>query len=370
MADVQRHARLLVPAGALALEEVPEELFLQRLAIVAVEMREVRVAVHFEPFLFRAGAQPTFEIAARVQAHAAPVPGGEQGGLDILEFRDAPAVVVVKVATAFRFAWRVGNVFGEFFLRQRFGPRHVFSRHHARFSARADSVLHASDLARMPAVEEVAEDAAVAAKLAIVVGRTLPDAQRGEVRGPQGADGPLVHRVIGNAVDADLAAAPGLRAGPFDALVEVLRLALAPDVEVARRVAGAAGVDAQTGIAVRHPFLRIDQFPVLVLVARAFQDLRRSFHKPVPKALVAFLECEALGVRAIAQDYWVAALGGRPEDIGAKNDAVVHGDRNIPIDAHSVADFFFCFHWVSVRRQRDAGRCRLTASGLVESAPM
>src|SRR6185295_17025715 len=122
MADIERHARLLVPARVLALEEVSEKPFLQRLAIGAVEMREVRVAVHFEPFLFRAGAQPTFEIAARVQAHAAPVPGGEQGGLDILEFRDAPAVVVVKVATAFRFAWRVGNVFGEFFLRQRFGP--------------------------------------------------------------------------------------------------------------------------------------------------------------------------------------------------------------------------------------------------------
>ena len=70
-------------------QEVAEEFLLQGLAVAAVEMREVRVAVHFKPFLLGAGAQPAFEIAARVQAHAAPVAGGEQRRLDVLELRDA-----------------------------------------------------------------------------------------------------------------------------------------------------------------------------------------------------------------------------------------------------------------------------------------
>jgi hypothetical protein len=49
--NVQRYAGLLHPAGILAFEEIAEEFFLQRLAILAVEVREVCVAVHFEPLL-------------------------------------------------------------------------------------------------------------------------------------------------------------------------------------------------------------------------------------------------------------------------------------------------------------------------------
>ncbi len=51
MADVERDARLPVPPGVFALEKVTEEFLLQRLAVAAVEMREVRVAVNFQPFL-------------------------------------------------------------------------------------------------------------------------------------------------------------------------------------------------------------------------------------------------------------------------------------------------------------------------------
>src|SRR5262245_25886172 len=169
MTDVERHARLLVPAGIFTLQKVPEEFLLQRLAVTAVEMGEVRVAVHLEPFLLRTGPQPAFEIAARVQAHAAPVAGGQQGGFDILEFSNALLVILVKEAPALRLARRVGNVFGKLVLRQRFRARHVFARDHALFAACADSILHTSDLARVPAAEEVAENAAVPAKFAIVI---------------------------------------------------------------------------------------------------------------------------------------------------------------------------------------------------------
>src|SRR6185437_11033873 len=109
-------------------------------------------------------------------------------------------------------------------------------------------MLHADDLPREPGGEEVAVDAAVPAKLAVIVGRSLPDAERGQMRRPQRAGRPLVHGVIRYTVHADLAVAPRLGAGPFDALINVLRLARRPDVEHAGRAAGAAGIDADDGV--------------------------------------------------------------------------------------------------------------------------
>src|SRR5262245_15453606 len=70
MANVERHARLPVPTGVLALEEMAEESLLQRLAVAAVEVREMCVAVDLQPFLLGARAQEAFEIATRVQTHA------------------------------------------------------------------------------------------------------------------------------------------------------------------------------------------------------------------------------------------------------------------------------------------------------------
>src|ERR1700756_1072418 len=46
MANIQRDARLFVPTGVFAFEEVAEKPPLQSFAILAVEMREVSIAVH------------------------------------------------------------------------------------------------------------------------------------------------------------------------------------------------------------------------------------------------------------------------------------------------------------------------------------
>ena len=51
MAYLQQHARLLAPAGVLALEEEVEELALQLAAVVGVEMRPVLDAVRLEPLV-------------------------------------------------------------------------------------------------------------------------------------------------------------------------------------------------------------------------------------------------------------------------------------------------------------------------------
>src|SRR5258705_264261 len=81
-----------------------------------------------------------------------------------------------------------------------------------------------------PPPPEGAQDAAVMAEVAIVVGRAPPDADGGQVRRFERRDLPLVHRVVRDAVQPDLAIAPGLSGRPLDAAVEVLGLAGRPDV--------------------------------------------------------------------------------------------------------------------------------------------
>src|SRR5262245_22910144 len=147
-----------------------EETFLQCLAVAAVEMREVRVAMHLKPLLFGPGSQPAFKIAAWMQTHAAPISGREQRGFNLLEFSGSRCVVIVKQLAAFRFTRRVRAIFGQFILRKRRRPSDPFSRHDAFCTARADAMLHACHLTRVPAVEKVAENASVSAQLAIIIG--------------------------------------------------------------------------------------------------------------------------------------------------------------------------------------------------------
>src|SRR5439155_18152521 len=91
-ADIERHLRLPLPAGALALEEMSEKPLLQAGAIARIEVREVRIAVHLQPFLPGAGSEPAFEIAARVQPLAAPVRRRQDRHVDLAEIGDAGAV--------------------------------------------------------------------------------------------------------------------------------------------------------------------------------------------------------------------------------------------------------------------------------------
>src|SRR5204862_1728673 len=114
---------------------------------------------------------------------------------------------------------------------------------------------------------ERAEDAAMMRHVAVPIGGALPDAHGGEMRRAQRGDVPLVDAVVGNAVEPDLAVAPGLHAGPFDAVVEVLGLARREVVDRSGRTTAAARIHPHAGVAVRHPSLRVDHFPVLILIA-------------------------------------------------------------------------------------------------------
>src|SRR5262245_43208516 len=61
------------------------------------------------------------------------------------------------------------------------------------------------------------------------------------------------------------------------------------------------------------------------------------FGHALPRARIAVLEREALGVGAVAQDHRIAPVLHRPKDVGAQHQSVVHPDRDVPIDAHAVA---------------------------------
>src|SRR6516164_778068 len=126
------------------------------------------------------------------------------------------------------------------------------------------------------------------------------------MRGSQRSDIPLVHRVIGNPVDADFAVTPCLCAGPLDAAIKIMRLTFGPHIEMSWRTARTAGVDADTGVTIWYPLLRVDKLPVLVLVAGSLQYFGGSLYQARPIPLVSFLERQTFCVGAVTQNHGIA----------------------------------------------------------------
>src|SRR5579862_110292 len=61
------------------------------------------------------------------------------------------------------------------------------------------------------------------------------------------------------------------------------------------------------------------------------------FCHPLPSTRIAVLEGKTLGVWAVAQDHRIAAFRDRAKHVGTQHKAVVHGDLDVPIDAHAIA---------------------------------
>ena len=194
-------------------------------------------------------------------------------------------------------------------------------------------MLHAANLPGVPAQRHHVDDAAVAVDIAVEIGGPFPHAYRRQVRRLQRGHLPFIHRVIGNSVQTDLAVAPGLDRRPFDAIAVILRFARRPHIHVTRRAAGAARIDANAYVSIGHPFLRIDDFPVLIFVGRSGGHIRMGGHHPVPHALEALLEREPLCVRAMRHDDRVSTVGDRTEHVRTQQQSIVHFDRHIPIDS-------------------------------------
>src|SRR5436190_6512131 len=246
MAHLQQHLGLLAPAGVFPFEEMAEELLLQAEPVVRIEMRPVLDAMHLEPFLFGGCAHKALKISARMQPLSAPVGGGEQRRLHLCPVRHARLPVGVGVELARDTVLvKVAPVAAELLVGERLRPRHPVAVHAALETAPAATILHGIDLRLRPVLNEATvEDATVVRHIAVKIGRAFPDADGREVFGLQRRGLPLVLPVIGNAVEADLAVRPGLRAAPLDTAREVLRFAQRPDVDYAGRATRPAAVDA------------------------------------------------------------------------------------------------------------------------------
>ena len=182
-------------------------------------------AVRFEPLVLRCGARESFEIAARVQALPSPVGRREQGHGDFFPDRRASPVVIVVERMREDVIAEVAAVALQFAVGQRFISAHERARDAAARAAFAQSVLHRLHLHVVPVGPERRENPAVVRHVAIPVGCALPDAHCRKMGRPQRGDVPLVDAVIGNPIQANLAARPRLHARPLDAKVEILRFA-------------------------------------------------------------------------------------------------------------------------------------------------
>ena len=89
----------------------------------------------------------------------------------------------------------------------------------------------------------------------------------------------------------------------------------------------------------RHPFLRVDHLPALVEIARTRSDVGVLFRHALPRARIAVLECEVLGVGTVAEDDRKFSLVHRAKHVGAQHRSIVHGDRHVKIDPHAVTNF-------------------------------
>src|SRR5262245_8522892 len=103
-----------------------------------------------------------------MQSLAAPIGGGEERHFDLFELDHARAIEVVDQAAPRDLAGRVGVVLGALLRGQIAQARHRLAGDLAHRALVADAVLYAQDLARVPALGEAAEDAAVAGELAVI----------------------------------------------------------------------------------------------------------------------------------------------------------------------------------------------------------
>src|SRR5262245_27715356 len=174
--------------------------------------------------------------------------------------------------------------------------------------------------------------------VAVEVGGRFPGADRGQVLGAERRRLPLVLAVIGDSVEADLPVRPRLHPAPPDPTRQSLPCAPRPDVADAGRAPGAATVHANTYISVGNPFFRVDHLPALILVGRPGWHIRVLLAHHSPLIRVEILEVQPFSVRAISHDHGVLALGDGTEHVGAQHESVIHRNRDIPVDSHSVPD--------------------------------
>src|SRR5919197_2272931 len=201
-----------------------------------------------------------------MQTLAAPIPCGKKRHRHLRPYRRARLVVIVIQRMSEDFFAKVAAISAQLCFGERLWSADKLAGTAAAGAALAVSVLYGLYLHVVPVRPEAAENTAVVGHVAIPIRRSFPDAHRGEMRRLKRRHMPLVDSVVRNAVESHLAVAPWLRARPFDAVVEILGLARREVIDISGRGAAAARVHSHARVALRHPLLRIDDFPALELI--------------------------------------------------------------------------------------------------------
>src|ERR1019366_2355863 len=152
---------------------------------------------------------------------------------------------------------------------------------------------------------------------------------------------PLALRQVGHPGEADFSRAPRLHAGPFDDVVERLRLLRGQERRGALRSPGAAGIDADGDIAQRDPVERIGAFEGRIVRqhVRSHRRIRVQLQGAIPM----------LAVRCPDDDGRPGPLVRGTKYIGIEPHAVAHGHSHIALDDHPA------FHGpTEVRRRRSS----------------
>lgn len=225
LAHLQKHAWLVVPAMLLAFQKSVEEAHLQVDAVVCVEEAPVFKAMHLQPLVARSGLCEGLKVATWVDPLTAPVGARQQWDFYVLPaWRSGLPVLVVKRMRP-NFCTKVCSRFAQSLNGMRFVAAHPFAGDSASRSVGTQSMLNRFDLLVVPVGQKGAQDTAVVTHVPVEVGAAFPCADRTQMRGLQCGDLPLVHCVIGNAVQPDFSVGPGLCPRPLNAVVEVPCLA-------------------------------------------------------------------------------------------------------------------------------------------------
>ncbi|MCY1557832.1 hypothetical protein D9M68_947140 [compost metagenome] len=91
----------------------------------------------------------------------------------------------------------------------------------------------------------------------------------------------------------------------------------------------------------RHPLLRIGDFPILVFVGASGHHVRMLIGHSLPGTGIAFLERQSFGIRPARDEHRVPSLALRAKDVGSKHKPVIHLNAEVPVNPHAVSNFAF-----------------------------
>lgn len=178
--------------------------------------------------------------------------------------------------------------------------------------------------------------------VAIKIGCRLPRNHGSQMFRLQSSALPLILTKIRDAIETHLAIRPRLDTSPIDTNGQIHGLALRPYVYHALRTSRPPAVDPHHHIAIRNPFLRVDDFPNLILVGGIGRHLGVCLAHGLPLGPIQVFKMQPFSVGPHRQNDRVFTLCQGSENIAAQHNSIIHGDGHVPIHAHSVthlADF-------------------------------